>query len=354
MKKTALFLMLFALGVYSGCGDDESSDGDTGGFYEATLDVAPSFSPAASNARLSPNAVTTTWESGNPVYELFYILREFNPDTDQGVIDTSNLYKTMWEARNFFSNTKSQCTAITEQTITPPFDFGNDATTYTCAYNEDAANGYDFGGAYKELDANGAVIPATEASRTATDAAVKYGLFGFVWVDSTNPHNEYGTLQGVLNTTTNDLSLDIAVWVDYTDQNDYCYRNDIEGNTDTHAFTFRSMKGNKVEGSSYTSIVGKGVSQGEGEYFLLKLFNNEFPAGKYYCIAATDGEAELQAMEAAGFNEPDANCAEYQTDVDAMTPFTTDNLACAEIDFNPGGTGTAAQGTIFLNYQSGG
>ncbi|MBI2335284.1 MAG: hypothetical protein HYU97_00760 [Deltaproteobacteria bacterium] len=339
--------------VLMGCGSSTNSNDQSSSntpFYDAVQLVAPSFTPV-SNSSLNPltmATVTTTWETGNPLYELFYILRTFNPDTDNGVIDTSNLYKSMWEAKNFFTNAKSNCQAITEQTITPPFNFENTATTYNCAYNEDTDGGYDFGGALKELDANGNIVEITSASRNDTTAAIKYGVFGFVWVDSN--HNEYGTLQAILDTLTDDLSVDIALWVDYDGANDYCYRNDINGNTSTHLFTFRSIKGNKVADSAYISIIGKGYSQGTGNYFLVKITNNDL-TGKYYCIGAEDGETELRAMSAEGSDTVDANCAPYQSDVDAITPFTTEDLACETSDFNPGGTGTASEGTIFLNYQ---
>lgn len=318
---------------------------DNAVFYNAVQEVTPTFEVQGSSPSVT-RAVVDTWETGNPLYEVFSILREFNPETDQGVIDTSNLYKTMFEGRNFFANTKTGCLGITLQNITGPFDFGNEPTTYNCAFNEDAENGYDFGGVMKEMDVNGNIIEITATSRTDETAAVKYGLFGFVWPGT---HNEYGTLEGVYDSRTSDLSLDIAVWVDYTDQNN-CYRNDIDGNTETHAFQFRSIKGNKVEGASFTSIVGNGYSQGEGKYFLLKIVTESI-TGKYYCIAAGSGESDLMAMDAGGSDTVAEACAEFQEDLDAMVPFTTDNLACQSSDFNPGGTGAAAEGTIFLNFQ---
>ncbi len=328
-----MFAVLAAL-AFHGCGSGTSSSSDDSIYYNAVQEVAPSFAPAAGAASVAgktSKAYTASWETGNPLYELFYIFRQFDPATDSGVIDTSNIFKTTWEGRNFFSNTESNCIAITEQTIAPPFDFGNAATAYDCAFNEEPADGYDFGGAVRK-----------------SDTAVKYGLFGFLWPNA--DHNEYGVMQAVMNTTTSDLDLDIAVWVNYEGEGDYCYRNDITGNTETHAFALRSMKGNKVAGSSFLSVVAGGFSEGTGKYFLAKITTNDLN-GKYYCIAAGDGEAELRAMDAAGSDTVDLNCAEYQAAVDALTPLTTADLACASSDFNPGGTGTAAEGTIFLNYQ---
>ena len=349
-KKMVLTVPLLVLALFfASCGSEGGTEtGTTGGYYEAVQDVTPSFTPETGSASLSK--VIETWESGNPLYEVFYILREFNPETDQGVIDTSNLYKTMWEGRNFFDNARGNCSPITEQTITPPFDFGNEATTYNCVYNGGDGT---FSGGIKELDEDGNIVEIGEGEEILEEtntAVIKDGIFGFVWTDTDDGHHEYGTVQAGLDTSSGALSLDIAVWVDYSDEDDYCYRNDIDGNTETHEFTFRSIKGNKVEGSNYTTIVGKGVSQGEGEYFLLKMISGDV-SDKYFCIGAEDGEAELKLQDAAGSDTVDENCVAYQEDVDALTAFTPDDLACGTSDFNPGGTDEAPEGSVLLNYE---
>ncbi|MBI4238418.1 MAG: hypothetical protein HY696_08380 [Deltaproteobacteria bacterium] len=360
VRGTALGLACLLL---AGCGaatsTTTSSDDDSGvttvgnpsgsstAFYDAVVQVMPVFDRANATPAVS-KTVPTSWSVGNPLYEAFYLLQEFNPDTDQGVIDTSNLYKTMWEGRNFFSNAKSECTSVTEQIIASPFDFGTTALTYNCAMNNEGADGYDFGGAIKELDATGAIVPITATSRTSFAAPVQHGVFGFVWADD---HNEYGAFQGTYSAVTDDLALDIAVWVDYTGDNDYCYRNDIDGNVATHLFTFRAVKGNLVAGTSSVAMVGKGYSQGTDQFFLLKITSSGLDGARYYCIGADAGETELMAMDAAGTATVDANCAAFQADVDALTLFTSADLACSSAAFNSGGTGTTAEGTVFLDFE---
>lgn len=356
-KSYLMVLLCCSLFLFAGCGSGGTETGTTGTiadtvFYDDIDQVAPVFA-AAGGTSLSSKSVNAEWAAGNPLYALFNILREFDPETDQGVVDTSNLYKTMWEGRNFLGNTRTACSTITEQVIAPPFDFGNPETTYNCAHNTEADDGYDIGGAIKDLDADGNIIVSSdegeeeeEGEESEIEAAAKYGIFGFVWPGD---HNEYGVLQGSFDSATDALLVDIAVWVDYADQADYCYRNDIDGDTETHLFTFRSIVGT-IEPESINSIVGKGVSQGEGEHFLLKIASTGNEA-KYYCIGADDGETELMAMDAEGSDTVDPNCADYQADVDALTMFTADDLACQTSDFNPGGTGTAAEGTIFLNFE---
>ncbi len=380
MKVTRLFVVLVSIVVLAACGsgsslssgDGSSSGGESGDtysdstlFYAAVQDVAPSFT-AVSSASLSPRALASeSWESGTSLYELFYIFQDFDNEIHQGVIDTSNLEKTMWESRNFFENTKNNCDSIVDQIIEPPFDFGNEGQEYNCAYNLEAEDGYHVGGAIMELDADGNPIENSGSSRSSEsevservarresdvveeeeeeesdDAVVKQALVGFVWNDGT--HEELGVMEGILDTSTNELSLDIAVWVDYEGENDYCYRNEIEGNTETHAFSMRSAKGNLTH--TTFSAVGKGVAEGDDAHFLVKIDD------AYFCIGAEDGETELRAMDLDGIDPAETECAEYQDDVDAMEPLGIEDLACESSDLNPGGEGEAEEGTIFLEIE---
>jgi len=180
-----------------------------------------------------------------------------------------------------------------------------------------------------------------EESEEVDDAVVKQALVGFVWNDGS--HEELGVMEGSYNEVSHVLALDIAVWVDYEGENDYCYRNEIEGNTETHAFTMRSAKGNLTD--TTFSAVGKGVAEGEGAHFLVKMND------AYFCIAGTDGEVELRAMDAEGSATAPEDCEEYQADVDAMELLGVDDLACESSDLNPGGEGEAEEGTIFLEIE---
>lgn len=344
-------LALAAAGCGKGATETGTSDADLldTALYNATLEVAPSFTPAT-DASVSKSPTKEEWQSGSPLYELFYLLRDFNPETDNGVIDTSNLYKTMWESKNFVSSAKWRCGSIVEQVISPPFDFGNEDASFNCAYNDvGREDGYDFGGAMKEVDANGVMIEPIDYFKTSY--VEQQGLFGFVWVDlaRANPHYEYGSLEGSVNTETGDLSVDIAVWVDYDDVDDYCYRNDIDGNSETNEFTLRSAKGNGSGNSQAYSVVGKGISKGEGNYMLFKV-NHDGTTGKYFCIGAEEGEAELKAREEqTGSDTVDANCAEYADAVNDMEHLTADDLLCDSADLNPDGPDDI-RGTIYLNF----
>lgn len=320
-----------------GSADPEGEVVDAGKeFYEAIEEVLPSF---------LPNTGETSLTGDSPLAHLFYLLRTFNPETDQGVIDTSNLHKTLWESSGFLSNARGSCATIAEQVIIPPFDFGNLPTTYTCAFNQEGDDGYDFGGALKGLDGNG--DPIADLSDGSIDVRNWYGLFGFVWAGD---HFEYGVVQESYDKASADISVDIAVWVDYDGQQDYCYRNDIDGNATAHTFTLRSIKGNKVPQSDYVSFVGAGNSEGEGNYYLIKAAHSGGLENRYFCLRTDDGEEELLAIDPDGSDTVPVDCLAFETAVNATNPLTPADLACQSSDFNPGGTGLAAEGTIFLDY----
>ena len=365
-----MFMMLLCLS----CNNKGATEtGSTVDYYAAVQEVAPNFEASESSGSLNKNmkAVVGTWESGNKLYEIYQIFRDFDNATDQGVRDTSNIHKTMWEANNFYTNTKTACDPITKQIITSPFNFGNVDEEYNCAINKDVDDGYDFGGAIREVDIAGNDVIQGSQSTTSVEIelSASYGLFGFIWVDAiaedpvlqsldlessieglTYNHLEYGVLQESLDEVTRDLSIDLAVWVDYDGDDDYCYRNSIRGNTETHEFTVRAMKGSLAAGATKISIVGKGISEGVGNYFLFKAIGDDDVA-TYFCIKATDGESELKLMDLNGSAAVDVNCAVYQADVDALGPFELTDLLCASSDLNPGGTGIAAEGSIYLEFQ---
>ncbi len=337
----------------TGVGNPPSVPNNNQVFYNATLEVMPVFAAEESSISLETAALTTSWGPGNPLYEVFYNLQEFDPGTEG--IDISNLHKMAYSAQELYSQTKANCSAITVQEISPPFNLGNENTTYNCAFNYDDPTGEDFGGAIEERDEDGNIIEMTEDSRQDETAIVKKGLFGFIWLGPAV--DEYGVMQGSYNATTGDLSLDLAFWADEESQSDHCLRHDIDGNAGSHLFAFRSMKTGNVDAGSYISLVGSGYSQGEGRYFLLKIITDDMAAelggARYYCIPVGSGEAELRAMNSenpAGSETVAESCADLQEQVDALPMFTAADLACEASKFNPGGT-DPAEGTIFLNFE---
>ncbi len=340
MKKKSLqfiglsFVMALLL---FGCSKDDSTKPDQGIVYEGNffLDAAKGTTPVI-EASSQNNAValksteeTGDWTNGNPLYEMFSILRDYNNETDEGTVGTENIYKTLFQTGQFFDATQESGDTIPDQVITSPFDFGNGDVNYNIAVNDDT-------------DQNGFAIKK--------DGDINYALFG--WHKEYTNESEWGVLQGNYDKSTGDLSVDLVSFSNA--QNPYAMRIEIEGNDSTHQFTIRLMK--HTEGGYTISVVGHGISKGEGNYFLFKVrdWENNTPniTDKYYCFNATATEDTLKTMNYLGSETVISECADYQSTVDRLNFFTLDDLPQSAADFNKGGTGTAAEGTIYLEFEN--
>ncbi len=303
MKKFSIFSLLILISVFPVCkgDDDKKTSSSDNFFYLATKEVAPAFNGAASKK------MTRALTSGTLIYAVFELLRDYEYPADEGVIDMHNIYKVLYTAGQIYETAESGCSPITEASVASPFDLGiTDA--YNCAGNS---------GTMSDTYANGFAIKDADP--------VKYALLTYRWAPGTPDHEEHGILQGSYNEAAGDLSLKMIHNVFYAASDGFVVRSDIEGNATTHAFTLKSISAGTGTSTNYTSIVGKGISQGSGNYFLLKV-NSDAVTGKYFCIPADATETELEGMTAAGYDTVDASCSAYQADVDAMT-FLQDNVS---------------------------
>ncbi len=93
----------------------------------------------------------------------------------------------------------------------------------------------------------------------------------------------------------------------------------VSGNMESHTFKLKVIR----DGTGYDhNIVGYGVSEGEGNYFLMQIANAalEFTDAKYYEFAADATLEELQAMDAAGFDTVPANTTAYEDNLPTNYP----------------------------------
>jgi len=270
-------------------------------FYSPATNTTPVIQ--ASTAETSLSFVTTSWDSGNPVYEIFNAFQEYTYPDDEGVIDVSNIYKLLFEAGNTYNNAVDDVTALTAATaIASPFDFGNDTVSYT---------------------------HASDSYALAKDGDTVSALLTWIWDES--PKMSYGVIEGTFNETTGDLSLDMVYLVDYEGDSDYCLRMQISGNESTHQFTVKTSKTGSNEGSYSISMIGTGVSQSESEddYFLLKIIDNDnlgsYTSGRYYKFSSSADEDTLRAHEIDGYALEDiVDPNGYADTIEAMTFFALD------------------------------
>lgn len=335
--KLTIFGFLFLALMVNGCGQtlDTDSGGDdtwTINFFSEASNTTPVFVPSA---RVTAAA---TWEGGNTMFDVFYTLREYVHAEDNGVIDRSNLYRLLYDVENHFNAVTAEVVALSSaEVIVPPFDFGNNVT-YESAVNN--------------------MTSEVAAAITITEATVK-GIVTWIWRDAADPdHNEYGVLEATMNNTTKDLSVDFIFSVDYDASDtisDYNNRTKISGNSNTHAFEFVQTIGGSTESNKLVQIVGKGISQGEGNYFLFKVKSNNndgFSSPLYLVISAEATENTLMNMDVSSeaFTDPaslPATVASYKDYVETTSFFAFSDILTDIADLN---AGNSKAGTIYLDY----
>ncbi len=291
--------------------DDETSSNFNNFFYSSAKDTAPAIASEASSSSTELSSPTegrqAALASGTMIYSIYTLFRDYQYPTDEGVVDMSNIYKVLFETGRIYETAKNNCTSITEQIIDAPFDLGL-TETYNCAgYQNTMSDTYAYGYAIKE------------------SGSVKHALLTYRWAPDMPTHVEHGILQGSYDESNGVLSLHTIHNVYYASADGFVVRTDITGDTDDHSFTLRSIISGTVSSTNYTSIVGSGISQGAGNYFLFKV-NSDSESNRYFCIEGTATEADLELMSDNGDVTADANCSSYVSTVESMT-FLTDTTA---------------------------
>ncbi|MFH1223458.1 MAG: hypothetical protein V1647_03840 [Pseudomonadota bacterium] len=298
---------------YLSCGGSSSSSFD---LFTTAEQATPIVTPAASTSSVHANA---TWTTGHTLYEIFQLIREYNNDRDNGVIDGSNMHKALYEANTYVTSAISGCLvsandgtvvadhSITEQSITPPFDFGTDlfTQTYNCAYTT-TDTGNPVGGTATYI----------KSFAVKYSAGVYYMLMGWQCTQGTTVTPS--VMQVEYNTTTNDIKLNNAYLVNYGDGSTYNVRIYVNGNTATHLFSLKLFKYSAT--GDNPSIAGYGYSQGAGNYYLFKVI--EGSTTKYFCFPSNATETDLMAMDDAGEASVPANCVGMDTSL--PTNYATD------------------------------
>lgn len=370
MKAVKLFLTLLALimlAIFSGC---LSNSSDENIFFNAAQNFAPKFTEAIPEAIpahhfKSKNSESTSWQSNNAMYEMWNLLREFDPEIHYGVIDGSNMYMTLHSSGELYNNARSECAGntIDLRIITPPIniDFGNN-TQYDHLCNSSSTgtasgetNTYTYYYALREEGLEEAAAEAAAAAATAAheeDATVEIGATGnesyfleFSGFTSDTGTKQYEVLEAYRDPNTFDVEIDSSYIMLYNDGTTYGVHLELSGNELTHAFTLklRTENTNDTSGICWITMAGKGISKGEGNYFLFKLDNGcggyDNATGERYFVFPVGATIDtLKATDQTGvtYDNIDENGAPYKEDVQAMTLFTADDFAESEEDYNSG------------------
>jgi hypothetical protein len=316
-------LALFA----PGCGllnSGSSSSANT--FYTNAANTTPVFKPSSASGA-GVNTASSSWESGNPLYSVYYSLREFISSRDEGHVDRSNIYKLLIDVDSVFSGLSGSAGSITAQSVTPPFA-GLPAVTCNQAYN----------------DTSGRKAIAMTETTVETSAIIS-------WIWGSGGQEEYGIAALVFNKSTHDITIDMTYSVDYNlsdTATDYNMRCHVTGNPNTNTFQYKYLIGDRA-------IVAQGVSQGAGNYMLFK-YKGDDNAVKYIVASAEAGESYFKAENTTPaniygtteVNNLPASVATYQNWVVSTNFFSSSDLVT---NLNQLNIGNSKAGTIYINYQ---
>ena len=334
MRKVSVFLLLAVSTLQFACGGGGgSSAGSQGGgpntLFLAVKDTTPAFTATVSAAPKMKSVILSAPALTDQAMNLaFQLLRNYSYPADEGKIDMTNIYKVLFEAGKHLDSAKTICSSITSTT---------DSAISSYAFSDFLGHTYNCGGTRLEPGNYGTSVAYRESGSD------KYMLATYKWATDPAQQIAIGAIQTSFNETTKDVELTFAQSVKYpplstmggTLGGGFATRTHIKGNSGTHAFELKIALKN---GGGATSIVGKGVSQGTGQYFLMKNGAN------YYCLPAGATESTLISVASTTEGGVSANCTVYVTGVKALTPFdpntTTDmpNIDLSGFDLGVSGT----------------
>ena len=342
MKKVVALVVLVVLAAlpgFIGCGGGGSSSSDSGGnnksgsntLFNAVKATTPTFTATVSAApSMKAGLFSAPAFTDQAMNMAFQLLRNYTYPDDEGKVDMTNIYKVLHEAGGYLDNAKSLCSAITTTT---------DSAVSSYAFSDFLGHTYDCGGTVADSGGYG----SSGAYREDGGTGYQYMLATYKWAPDSTQQITIGAIQAEYNNTTKDVALTFAQTVNYplysamggTTGSGFATRTHITGNSDTHAFELKIALGNPWGGMS---IVGKGVSQGAGQYFLMK------HGADYYCLPAGATEDDLRNIAPTDQAGVSSNCTGYVAGVDLLTPYDVNNPADVPnidlTDFNHGVGGT--------------
>lgn len=294
-------------------------------FFNPGKDITPFIVATASNNQLQSIVRPKGWDSSNPLNYAFRTLRQYNNDTDNGVLGMSNMYKLLYEAGGIYETIAINIELDPEGTslgpdgkvVLSPFDFGTTPRVYTHAFTEIEENGSAKSGA---LAKNGDTYTA---------------LLTFIWDESNDPtypgKKSYGVIEGSFgDLETGDLEIDLAYMVDYNNGTAYCIRTHVSGNAGAHNFNLVTAVGNKNPDIVY-GLASAGISyseiDGNDDYFLIK-FDGKGVDNKFFRVSAlSPDETDLMSYLETGYSIDEiSDPANYAAEMNALEFFTISDI----------------------------
>lgn len=291
--------------------------------FESVNEAGPVIIPQASAGMRA--ASNNPWEGRPELHKIYGLIREYDDAIHSGVIDSSNMYKVIFDANFYLDRALTDCEPIEETAVASPFDFGAQALaqTYDCAFLGTEGGGY---------------VDHVVAKQVGDVTEV---LMGNRWDDG-EPGALTGVGRGVTQARLDMASAEVVVnAVSHWDNNDgeASLRIHIDGNMETGLFTLNLMEARG--GGVSASLAGYGYSKGSHHY-LFRWEMEEEPGTvtiRYYCFESETTDEEMQQMDAAGSPSVPPECADYEAhlpDNYSLLSFA-DDLPTSAVDFTGGG-----------------
>ncbi len=319
-------LLCFSILATWGCakkGDGTETTMDNA-LYSAIRNTTPAFRPAGTAVLLGSKNQLGSVIKDDAMLSAYKTLQDFKHPEDEGKVDTTSIHKVMYEAGRYLDDAPSYCTTKADllDSAISPFAFGADflGHTYNCGGTvAEGSRQYGYG----------------QSAAYQVTGNIKHALLTYKWAPDSSG-TAVGAFQVSWDTGTNDLTINFAQSVK-GDSSTFGLRTWISGNSTTHTFSIRTAS------STNAGIVGAGVSQGTGKYFLIK------SGTSYYCIPAGSDETALAAITSTTAANISANCAEFKTAVDALVPYNymTDVPKIDLTDFDHAVAGTPVKYLMF-------
>jgi hypothetical protein len=354
MKSALLFLLISTLTLATqGCGKDDASSLSPSAFLEAAIgETVPKLSAVSSTLALRHfiSAQDNTWADGQIGYNIYNLLRE----AQYGVTDNSNLYMNLKSADQSYVSYGGQATKLdAAKAVASPFNFGT---------------GYDISDLSFDYGANGLTGNSSSSSAASialrADGDNRYLLIASYPTVSSSDYSK-SVMQVSYNSSNGAIKLNQVLYLRYVTGTMagqiYANRMWIDGNAKTHTFKVKAIQGGKSQTGDFTykySLVGNGVSQGTGNYFLINIKNGPSATSTYFCVESGMTGDQFKAFfvdattgaGATSVNDTSlANCTDYKTYVSGIADgtdatngglMTAGDLAQTDTDAHFVGTGT--------------
>lgn len=304
IKRLIVVLSLLAAVVFTGCFLFPSSFSPEDNYiYQSAQEAGPRFYAEARAIGVESRDVNPSapvWSMGDPIYELYRLLEEYDPAGSSEDYSMENVYRVVYDAGMAYIKIKDApfggVETFDETALTPKFDFGNNFT-YDHGFNStetNDGNDYTQSGAYRVDEATGmeyfmAMMLTVASGQTAMDI-----------------------MEGSINSETGSIDLDYVRILTYDNLEFHSARLELSGNTETKDFTIRlteAADGNTGFQNEVT-LAGTGTGTGTDPYYLFRVSDSSGTSGtayyqdpRYYIFPAGATVTELQDIDRNGYAE---------------------------------------------------